>query len=125
MLRRSCSVGRCGGSGCVVVLVDESVAGGVSSDRSAGPIRDNFVIVGCALTERPVGPVRVVMLDVLLEESINVSARSGAASSATSPASSSAARGNTAHCLTGHRSVPLPVIRGYMVMSNDADPPAQ
>ena len=33
-------VGGC--SGCLAVLVDESVAGGVSSDRLAGPIGDDF-----------------------------------------------------------------------------------
>ena len=52
-------------SGCLSVLVDESVAGVVSSDRSAGPIRDNFVIVGRALAEAAVRSVRVVMLDVV------------------------------------------------------------
>jgi hypothetical protein len=52
-----------GGSGCVVVLVDESVAGGVSSDRLAGPVRDDFGVLGCALLERPVGPVGVVVLN--------------------------------------------------------------
>jgi hypothetical protein len=45
-------VGRCGGgSGCVAVLVDDSAAGGVSSDRLAGPIHDNFRTVRRALTE--------------------------------------------------------------------------
>ena len=53
------------GSGCLLVLVDESVAGVVSSDRSAGPIRDNFVIVGRALAEAAVRSVRVVMLDLV------------------------------------------------------------
>jgi hypothetical protein len=40
----------------------------VSSDRLAGPIRDNFAIVGRALTEAAVRSVRVVMLDVLVQE---------------------------------------------------------
>lgn len=37
-----------------MVLVDESVAGLGSSDRSAGPILDDFGIVRCALAERAV-----------------------------------------------------------------------
>ena len=66
-------VGRCrGGSGCLAVLVDESVAGGVSSDRLAGPIRDDVrdrrVRVGratggagacCSARRSRVGAVRV------------------------------------------------------------------
>jgi hypothetical protein len=40
----------------------------VSSDRSAGPIRDDFGIVGRALTQSAMRSVRVVMLDVLGEE---------------------------------------------------------
>ena len=61
-----CRVGRrqCG-SGCLAVLVDESAAGGVSSDRSAGPILDNFRIVRCALFKTAMRSVRVVVLDVL------------------------------------------------------------
>ena len=47
-------------SGCVVVLVDESAASGVSSDWSAGPVRDDFTTVGSVLTEAAVGPVGVV-----------------------------------------------------------------
>jgi hypothetical protein len=57
-----------GGSGCLAVLVDESVAAGVSSDRSAGPIFDDVAIVWCALTETAVGSVGVVVRDVLVEE---------------------------------------------------------
>jgi hypothetical protein len=45
------------------VLVDESVAGGVSSDQLAGPARDDFNVVGCTLTEAAVWPVCVVVLD--------------------------------------------------------------
>lgn len=52
----------------MAVLVDESAAGGVSSDRLAGPRLDDAAIVGCALAEGPVGPVRVVVLDVLAQE---------------------------------------------------------
>jgi hypothetical protein len=47
-----------------VVLVDESAAGLVSSDRLAGPVRDDVGAVGSALAKRPVGPMRVVVLDV-------------------------------------------------------------
>jgi hypothetical protein len=55
-----------GGSGCVAVLVDESAAGGVSSDRSAGPILDDCCWAsGWSLVEAAVGSVRVVMLDVV------------------------------------------------------------
>jgi hypothetical protein len=62
-LKLTCSrlVGRCGlVSGCLAVLVDESVAAAVSSDRSAGPIFDDFAIVGCALMETAVRPTGVV-----------------------------------------------------------------
>ena len=52
-----------GGSGCVAVLV-EVVADEVSSDRLAGPVRDDFRIVWRALAEAAVSPVRVVVLDV-------------------------------------------------------------
>ena len=52
----------------MTVLVDESVAGGVSSDRLARPIRDDHMIVGCALAERSVGSVGVVVLDVVGQE---------------------------------------------------------
>src|SRR2546430_498868 len=72
-LASSCGAGRCGGgSGCLAVLVDESAAGGVSSDRSAGPIRDDVGVVRCALPEAAVGPVRVVVLDVLVEEMLHM-----------------------------------------------------
>jgi hypothetical protein len=47
-----------------VVLVDESVAGGVSSDRSAGSILDDLAGVPCALREPAMGAVRVVVLDI-------------------------------------------------------------
>jgi hypothetical protein len=53
-----------GGSGCFAVLVDESVAGGVSSYWRAGPIGDNFGRVRCALTEAAVRSMRVVVLDI-------------------------------------------------------------
>jgi hypothetical protein len=56
----------------LAVLVDESVAGGVSSDRSAGPIRDNFGSVRCALMKAAVRAVRVVMLDVFVQESFEL-----------------------------------------------------
>jgi hypothetical protein len=62
-----------GGSGCLAVLVDESAAGGVSSDRPAGPTGDDVGIVGRALTEAAVGPVGVVVLEVVVEESLEVS----------------------------------------------------
>jgi hypothetical protein len=65
-LRSSVLVGRCcGGSGRLAVLVDESVAGGVSSDRSTGPMLDNVRLVWCALVKAAVGSVGVVVLDVL------------------------------------------------------------
>jgi hypothetical protein len=56
------------GSGCLAVLVDESAAGEVSSDRLAGPVRDGCGAVGRALAECSVGPVRVVVLDVFAQE---------------------------------------------------------
>jgi hypothetical protein len=46
----------------LAVLVDESAAG-VSTDRSAGPVLDDLAAVGCALRERAVRAVRVVVLD--------------------------------------------------------------
>jgi hypothetical protein len=58
----------------LAVLVDESVAGGVSSDRSAGPKLDDLAAVGRALTEAAVGPVLVVVLDVFVEEVLQLSA---------------------------------------------------
>jgi len=51
-----------------VVLVDEPAAGAVSSDRSTGPILDNFCGVRCALAERTVGSVFVVVLEIFAEE---------------------------------------------------------
>ena len=57
----------------MAVLVDESVAGGVSSDRSVGPILDDVGIVGCALSERPMRSVAVVVLDVLVQEPFELS----------------------------------------------------
>ena len=51
-----------------MVLVDESAARGVSSDRSAGPILDNCSGVRCALAEPTVGSVLVVVLEVFAEE---------------------------------------------------------
>ena len=52
----------------MLVLVDESVAVGVSSNRSAGPIFDDVAVVGCALPEAAVWPARVVVRDVFVEE---------------------------------------------------------
>jgi hypothetical protein len=52
----------------LAVLVDESAAGGVSSDRSALPILDDAAIVGGALVEAAVGPVGVVVLEVVAQE---------------------------------------------------------
>jgi hypothetical protein len=74
-LKLTCSrfVGRCGlVSGCLAVLVDESVAAAVSSDRSAGPIFDDFAIVGCALSETAVRPTGVVVRDVFVEQPFEV-----------------------------------------------------
>jgi hypothetical protein len=45
----------------------------MSSDRLAGPVRDD-VGVGCSLAERLVGPVGVVVLDVLAEEPFELAA---------------------------------------------------
>jgi hypothetical protein len=45
-------------------LVDESVAGGVSSDRLAGPIGDNFGVVRRALAEAAMRTMFVVVLDI-------------------------------------------------------------
>ncbi len=56
-------------SGCGSVLVDESVAGGVTSDRVASfDIDDIAVVVGCSLVESAVGSVGVVVLDVVVEK---------------------------------------------------------
>jgi hypothetical protein len=44
----------------------------VSSERLAGPVLDDRAIVGCALPEAPVGPVRVVVLDVVAQEPLEV-----------------------------------------------------
>jgi hypothetical protein len=67
-------VGRCRScSGCLAVLVHEAAAGRVLSDRSAGPIRDDFGIVWCALAEAAEGSVRFVVLDVLGEELFELS----------------------------------------------------
>src|SRR6516165_4491139 len=60
-------------SGCLAVFVDESVAGGVASDRSAGPVLDDFAGVRCALRERAMRPVRVVVLDVVAQQLVEVS----------------------------------------------------
>ena len=62
-----------GGSGCLAVLVDESAAGGVSSDGWAGPACDDVAIVGCALPESAVGPADVVVRDVLAQELLRLS----------------------------------------------------
>ena len=58
----------------MAVLVDESAAGGVSSDWLAGPVCEDFAPVGCALAEAAVRSVRVVVLDVLAQELFEVSA---------------------------------------------------
>jgi hypothetical protein len=63
-----------GGSGCLAVLVHESAAGGVSSNRLAGPILDAAAIVGGALVEAAMGPVGVVVLDVLAQEMFQLTA---------------------------------------------------
>jgi hypothetical protein len=63
-----------GGSGRVAVLVDEPVAAGVSSDRSAESILDDQVVRGRVLFERPVGAVRVVVLDVVAWEPLELAA---------------------------------------------------
>jgi hypothetical protein len=63
-----------GGSGRLAVLADESAAGGVSSDRSALPILDDAAIVGCASVEAAVGPVGVVVLEVVAQELFELSA---------------------------------------------------
>jgi len=46
----------------------------VSSDRLAGPIVGDVALVGCSLTEGPVGAARVVVLDVLVEQSFEMRA---------------------------------------------------
>ena len=51
--------------GLLAVFVDQLGAGRVSSDRLAVPILDELGIVGCALFERPVGSVGVVVRDVI------------------------------------------------------------
>ena len=55
-----------------MVLVDESAAGDMSSDRLARPERDDDIIVGCALVEAPVGSVGVVVLDVVAQKPLEV-----------------------------------------------------
>jgi len=57
----------------VAVLVDESAAGGVSSDLLAGPVRDDVAIVRRALTKGAVGAVGVVVLDVLVQQLFELS----------------------------------------------------
>jgi hypothetical protein len=57
----------------LAVLVDESVAGGVSLDRSAGPILDDFGSIRCALPKSAVRAVRVVVRYVVVEELLEVS----------------------------------------------------
>ena len=61
------------GSGCWSVLVDESNAGGASMDWCSGLDR-GFVsfVVGCSLVEAAVGPVLVVVLDEVIEESVEL-----------------------------------------------------
>ena len=61
-----------GRSGCLSVLVDESVAVGVPSDRSAGPILDDLAVVWCALPESTVWSTCVVMRDIFREELFEV-----------------------------------------------------
>ena len=57
------------GSGCGSVLVDEPVAGGGALDRVAWPDGDDIVVVvWCSLIDAPVGSMRVVVLDVFLEQ---------------------------------------------------------
>lgn len=52
----------------MVVLVDQSAAGGTSSDRLAGPIFDDGAVVGCSLAETAARSVGVVVLDVVAQE---------------------------------------------------------
>jgi hypothetical protein len=53
--------------GCAMSIVGCSLRG-VSSDRSAGPVRDDFDVVRSALAERPVGSVSVVVRDVFAQQ---------------------------------------------------------
>jgi hypothetical protein len=50
------------------VLIDESAASGVSSDRVSGPVGDDVASVGRALVEAAVGPAGVVVVDVVAQE---------------------------------------------------------
>ena len=66
-------VGRWAGSGCGLVLVDESRTGGVSLDRVAWPDRrDEMTIVWCALVDPAMWPVVVVVIDVLDEQRVQL-----------------------------------------------------
>ena len=56
----------------MAIFVDESVAGRVSPDQLAGSMFDDAAIVGCVLAEAAVGPVRVVVLDVVAQELFEV-----------------------------------------------------
>jgi hypothetical protein len=58
----------------LAIFVDESGAGGVSSDRLAGPKLGDVAFVGCALAEAAVRSVRVVVLDVRAQELLQLSA---------------------------------------------------
>src|SRR4051812_19927959 len=53
---------------------DEPVAAGVSSDRLSESILDDHVVRGCALFERPVRTVGVVVLDVVAQEPLEFAA---------------------------------------------------
>lgn len=64
-------VARWAGSGCGLVLVDESGAGGVSLDRVAWPgRRKELIIAGCSLVDPAMWPVVVVVIDVLDEQRV-------------------------------------------------------
>ena len=57
-------------SGCWSVLVDESCAGGRALDRLAEVDHRRVTVVGgCSLAEASVGPVLVVVLEEVVEES--------------------------------------------------------
>ena len=55
-------------SGRVAVFVDEPAAGGVSFDRSARHDRDDIAVIRGALSQRPMRPMRVVVVDVFDEQ---------------------------------------------------------
>jgi hypothetical protein len=54
--------------GGLAVLVDEPASSGVSSDRLAGLILDNFGVVRCRLPEAAMRSVRVISVDLLAQQ---------------------------------------------------------